>query len=252
MSCIVLTDRREKFHSISTRDDNTYRERLSVLLDRDGDNGGIAMAMVSGLSGNEIYCMALKNYAPGEIVVGNSVNSHGLSGSLGAGFGNMLGGEIAQVTQAIHEGRACRLRSHGDEGGRAHGASGVAGVAERTALLQRQHRISVRRLLRGTRPGGEPLLHQRRRRAGALLPHRRGLCAARSTCSATSPIPWASAAASWVAQDAGARRNHASSATCSTRPAMPRSPASSPRPRQARANAVVGIRTTVQPWAGHA
>ena len=34
------------------------------------------MAMVTGLSGNEIYCMALKNYRPGEIVVGNSVNSN--------------------------------------------------------------------------------------------------------------------------------------------------------------------------------
>ena len=27
------------------------------------------MAMVTGLSGNEIYCLALKNYAPGELVV---------------------------------------------------------------------------------------------------------------------------------------------------------------------------------------
>ena len=64
------------------------------------------MAKVTGLSGNEIYCLALKQYSPGELVVGNSVNSMGFLGSLGAGVGNVLGGEVPQVTQAIHEGRA--------------------------------------------------------------------------------------------------------------------------------------------------
>ena len=33
------------------------------------------MAKVTGLSGNEIYCLALKQYSAGELVVGNSVNS---------------------------------------------------------------------------------------------------------------------------------------------------------------------------------
>ena len=64
------------------------------------------MAKVTGLSGNEIFCLALKQYSPGEIVVGNSVNSMGFLGSMGAGWNNLLGGEIPQVTQAIHEGRA--------------------------------------------------------------------------------------------------------------------------------------------------
>ena len=38
------------------------------------------MAKVTGLSGNEIYCLALKQYSAGELVVGNSVNSMGFSG----------------------------------------------------------------------------------------------------------------------------------------------------------------------------
>ena len=33
---------------------------------------------ISGLSGNEIYCLALKGFSPGEIAVGNSVVSMGV------------------------------------------------------------------------------------------------------------------------------------------------------------------------------
>jgi uncharacterized protein YbjQ (UPF0145 family) len=85
------------------------------------------MAKVTGLSGNEIYCLALKKYSAGEIVVGNSVNSMGFLGSLGAGFNNLLGGEVSQVTAAIHEGRAAAFARMVDEA-RREGASGVAGV----------------------------------------------------------------------------------------------------------------------------
>ncbi len=85
------------------------------------------MAKVTGLSGNEIYCLALKHYAAGEIVVGNSVHSMGFLGGIGAGLKNILGGEIAQVTRAIHEGRASAFERMANEA-RQHGASGVAGV----------------------------------------------------------------------------------------------------------------------------
>jgi uncharacterized protein YbjQ (UPF0145 family) len=61
---------------------------------------------VTGLSGNEIYCLALKDLSPGELVIGNSVNSMGFLGSIGAGMRNLLGGEVPQVTEAIHQGRA--------------------------------------------------------------------------------------------------------------------------------------------------
>jgi len=63
------------------------------------------VAKVTGLSGNEIYSLSLKNYTAGELVVGNSVNSMGFLGGMAAGFKGMAGGEITQVTQAIEEGR---------------------------------------------------------------------------------------------------------------------------------------------------
>jgi uncharacterized protein YbjQ (UPF0145 family) len=85
------------------------------------------MAKVTGLSGNEIFCLTLKGYSAGELVVGNSVNSMGFLGSLGAGMSNLLGGEVPQVTQAIHEGRQASFARMVKEAGD-NGASGVAGV----------------------------------------------------------------------------------------------------------------------------
>ncbi|MES2185932.1 MAG: heavy metal-binding domain-containing protein [Pseudomonadota bacterium] len=85
------------------------------------------MAQVTGLSGNEIFCLAKKHLAAGEIVVGNSVNSMGFLGGIGAGLKNIVGGEIAQVTAAIHEGRAMAFQRMAQEA-KAYGAAGVAGV----------------------------------------------------------------------------------------------------------------------------
>ena len=56
------------------------------------------MGVMTGLSGNEMYCLRLKGYTPGGLVIGNSVHSMGFLGSLGAGLRNALGGEVAQVT----------------------------------------------------------------------------------------------------------------------------------------------------------
>ncbi len=85
------------------------------------------MTQVTGLSGNEIYCLALKNYAAGELVVGNSVNSMGFLGGIAAGVNNILGGEVPQVTQAIHQGRADAFERMVNEA-KGFRASGVAGV----------------------------------------------------------------------------------------------------------------------------
>src|SRR3982750_1070362 len=63
------------------------------------------MPVMSGLSGNEMYCLNMKGYAPGELVLGNSVYSLGFLGSLGAGLSSIVGGEVSQVTQVIHDGR---------------------------------------------------------------------------------------------------------------------------------------------------
>ena len=51
---------------------------------------------ISGMSGNEIYCLAQKGFTPGEIAVGNSVYSMGLGGALGALGRSVSGGEIRQ------------------------------------------------------------------------------------------------------------------------------------------------------------
>jgi hypothetical protein len=44
------------------------------------------MAIMSGLSGNEMYCLDLKGMSAGELVIGNSVHSLGFLGSIGAGM----------------------------------------------------------------------------------------------------------------------------------------------------------------------
>lgn len=85
------------------------------------------MAMVTGLSGNEIYCLGLKDMAPGEIVVGNSVNSMGFLGGLASGFRGMVGGEIPQISDAIEAGRQNAFDRMIAEA-KAGGAAGVTGV----------------------------------------------------------------------------------------------------------------------------
>ena len=85
------------------------------------------MPVMTGLSGNEMFCLNLKGLAPGELVIGNSVHSLGLLGSLGAGFQTAFGGEVTQVTSIISEGRhesENRLIAEAQKNG-AHGISGV-------------------------------------------------------------------------------------------------------------------------------
>lgn len=86
------------------------------------------MTVTTSLSGNEIYCLALKGYQPGNIVVGNSVHSLGLVGGLGSGLQAIIGGEIKQVTKLIEEGRETAYQRMMNEA-RDHGASGVTGVS---------------------------------------------------------------------------------------------------------------------------
>ena len=85
------------------------------------------MSITTGLSGNEIYCLAKKNYSAGTLVVGNSVHSLGIIGSLGSGFKAMLGGELKQVTALIEEGRETAYKRMLQEA-TASNASGITGV----------------------------------------------------------------------------------------------------------------------------
>ncbi|WP_394793483.1 heavy metal-binding domain-containing protein [Armatimonas sp.] len=83
---------------------------------------------MTGLSGNEMFCLHLKGFAPGELVIGNSVYSMGFVGSVGAGLKTMMGGEIEQVTKIIHEGRQSALSRMVKEAEH-HGGIGITGVS---------------------------------------------------------------------------------------------------------------------------
>jgi uncharacterized protein YbjQ (UPF0145 family) len=83
--------------------------------------------MLTGLSGNEIYCLALKGWAPSNIVVGNSVHSLGVIGGLSSGLRTLAGGEVANLTALIAEGRHAAIKRLEDEAQqeKAHGLTGV-------------------------------------------------------------------------------------------------------------------------------
>lgn len=91
------------------------------------------MAVNTGFSGNEIYCLAKKGMEPGELVIGNSVWSMGFFGTLGSGIKTLTGGEVEQVTQVVHDGRKAaldRMQAWSD----LEGAIGITGVS--TELVQ--------------------------------------------------------------------------------------------------------------------
>lgn len=67
--------------------------------------------IVSGFSGNELYCLAKKGFAPGSIVVGNSVQSLGVVGGLSSGLRTIAGGEISNLTRLITEGSSASRSS---------------------------------------------------------------------------------------------------------------------------------------------
>ena len=67
------------------------------------------MSIVTGLSGNEIYCIHQLEMTPGDLVIGNSVFSMGFVGSLASAARTLAGGEVTQVTRVIHDGRKLAL-----------------------------------------------------------------------------------------------------------------------------------------------
>ncbi len=83
--------------------------------------------MMTGLSGNEIYCLAQKGWAPGNIVVGNSVYSLGILRGFTSGLQTLAGGELASVTQLISDGRHAAIKRLEDEA-TTEGAQGLTGV----------------------------------------------------------------------------------------------------------------------------
>ena len=87
----------------------------------------IAMLM-TGLSGNEIYCLRLKGLEASELLIGNGVYSMGFLGGLGANFSGLIGGEVRQLTDTVAEGRRQSFDRLMTESLK-HGAHGVTGVS---------------------------------------------------------------------------------------------------------------------------
>jgi uncharacterized protein YbjQ (UPF0145 family) len=84
-------------------------------------------SVLTGLSGNEIWCLQQKGLAPGDVVIGNSVHSLGFLGGIGAGLQNIFGGEVTNITSIIHEGRQASYERMVNEA-RQRGGVGIAGV----------------------------------------------------------------------------------------------------------------------------
>ena len=63
------------------------------------------MSIITGLSGNEIYCLKQKGFDAGNLVIGNSVFALGFISSMSSSLNTLLGGEVETVTRLIHDGR---------------------------------------------------------------------------------------------------------------------------------------------------
>lgn len=85
------------------------------------------MAIITGLSGNELYCMKEKGYEPGNLVIGNSVFALGFVGSISSGLRTIGGGEIHEITSIIRDGRMQAYMRMVEEA-RRHVGEGVTGV----------------------------------------------------------------------------------------------------------------------------
>ena len=83
---------------------------------------------VTGLSGNEIFCLDKLGYRPGQLCVGNSVVALGIGKGIGAGLSNLGGGEVEQITELVHEGRKRAVERLMNEA-RTAGGIGLAGVS---------------------------------------------------------------------------------------------------------------------------
>jgi uncharacterized protein YbjQ (UPF0145 family) len=89
---------------------------------------------MTGLSGNEMWCLSKKGLYAGDLIIGNSVFSMGVIGSIGSGLKTLMGGEVTQVTQVVHEGRLNAYNRLVAEAQR-RGGVGVTGVSNELLML---------------------------------------------------------------------------------------------------------------------
>jgi len=92
------------------------------------------VAVMTGLSGNEIYCLHYKGLQPGDLVIGNSVFSLGFAQGVGSGIRTLVGGEVNQVTSIIHDGRQLGYERMVAEAQR-RGGVGITGVTSELSQM---------------------------------------------------------------------------------------------------------------------
>lgn len=111
--------------------------------------------VLSGLSGNELFCLAEKGWSPGSIVVGNSVQSIGVAGSISQGLRTMAGGEITGLTTLITEGRHAAI-GRLEEEAQSQGANGITGVTSELKQINGLNEfIAIGSAIRGNNYQGE-------------------------------------------------------------------------------------------------
>jgi len=100
------------------------------MADNDIPNLGAALPgpVMSGLSGNEVYCMAMLGLTPGDLIIGNSVYSMGLLGGLKTDIKTAFGGELHSYSQMVAEGRQRSFDRLREEQAKC-GSAGVTGVS---------------------------------------------------------------------------------------------------------------------------
>jgi uncharacterized protein YbjQ (UPF0145 family) len=83
---------------------------------------------VTGLSGNEIFCLKKMQFKPGQLCIGNSVVSLGVAGGFKSGLSTLAGGEVSEITNLIHQGRQNAYDRIMQEVGQ-NGGVGLTGVS---------------------------------------------------------------------------------------------------------------------------
>ena len=82
---------------------------------------------VTGFSGNEIYCLNKLGLGAGQLCLGNNVLALGVFRGIGAGLSNLAGGEIEEITKLVHDGRKNAYNRMMEEA-RHYNGVGLAGV----------------------------------------------------------------------------------------------------------------------------
>lgn len=85
------------------------------------------MVFTSDLSTSDFWLLRQAGYAPLGLVIGNSVYSMGVLGSMATSIKGVIKGELGPITQLMHEAKTLAIQRLADEAERLN-ADGVIGV----------------------------------------------------------------------------------------------------------------------------